>query len=41
MMEEIQTGKDWKKIAKKCRKEFLSDSQTNRMELAKKYISCV
>jgi len=36
MMEEIQTGKDWKKIAKKCRKEFLSDSQTNRMELAKK-----
>ena len=37
MMEEIQGGKDWKKIAKKCKKEVLNDSQSSRMELAKKY----
>ncbi|ORY37536.1 hypothetical protein LY90DRAFT_704619, partial [Neocallimastix californiae] len=36
MLEEIKNGKDWKKIAKKCKKEILNDSQTNRMELAKK-----
>jgi len=36
MMEEIQNGKDWKKIAKRCRKEVLDESHSNRMELAKK-----
>jgi len=36
MLEEIQDGKDWKKIAKKCKKEVLSDSYENRMALAKK-----
>jgi len=36
MMEEIQSGKDWKKIAKKCKKEILNESHSDRMELAKK-----
>jgi len=39
MLEEIQNGKDWKKIAKKCKKEVLSDSHENRMALAKKYFN--
>ncbi|OUM68035.1 hypothetical protein PIROE2DRAFT_4318 [Piromyces sp. E2] len=36
MLEEIQNGKDWRKIAKKCKKEILIDSHENRMTLAKK-----
>jgi len=41
MLEEIRKGKDWKKIAKKCKKEILNDSQTNRMELAKNWLECI